>query len=525
MVCSAPFRSCSAPSVRGTTAGDTSEANSFPRGCPAGAGHEEWQGTTLRLRPTSPAADHSSHAAETGDRMYISRQIIPFFPGGTRGHPRAGRIHRTRGSRTMSMLAASGVGAAALTISALALARNSGKSGEEVAAGDRRTPRSVSVVIPAHNEETTIAETIRSCRAQTHPLDQIIVVADNCSDRTTEIARGQGAVVIEGRGGSKASAQNLALPHITSDAVVALDADATLSPDAVELMMGTLRGGRAGTCTSARPKDTSTVYSQYRTLYHAIANGWVRPLQDRLGRQLVLSGMSNCHRTDVLREVGGFPDDNITEDFNLTWTLHRRAQPVGFTPKAFVYTQEPASLSEILSQMHRWTAGFAQTMVRHRTPLMDVASLIVVGTQVVDAALGGVAICSLPRYLARHGCPRGLLTWWSPLWAAVMLSSLGVAVRQLGWRTTAKCLPGWVAMQGLTGPLIAWWLFREWVLGRHLTTWTGRHGCRPAITPMPRGRKAVLAAGGLATAALLGVLRAAPGHDPSAAARRRRLPG
>jgi hypothetical protein len=74
-------------------------------------------------------------------------------------------------------------------------------------------------------------------------------------DDTAAIARRAGAVVIEGSGGSKASAQDMALSHITSDAVVAL---ATLSPRAVELMVSTLRAGCAGTCPSALPKDTST---------------------------------------------------------------------------------------------------------------------------------------------------------------------------------------------------------------------------------------------------------------------------
>ncbi|MFI9232268.1 glycosyltransferase [Streptomyces rimosus] len=456
------------------------------------------------------------------------------------------RAHREGLSMSVSMLTGTGIGATLLTAAAAVSAtwreyshgdgrspapggnawhrrRHPARGAEKTAdASDANIPQSVSLVIPAHNEESSIAETLRSCHQQSYPIDQIIVIADNCSDRTAEIARSMGAAVIEGKGGSKALAQNLALPRITSDAVVALDGDATLSPRAVELMMDTLRSGCAGTCTSARPKDTSTIYSQYRTLYHAISNGWARPMQDVLQRQLVLSGMANCHRMDVLRAAGGFPDHTITEDFNLTWMLHRGDHRVRFTPGAFVYTQEPTSWAELVSQMHRWTAGFAQTMVRHRAPLLDSASFIVVGSQVIDAFIGGVAIFGLPFYLARQGPARGLCTWWSPLWVAIGAASIGVAVRQLGWRTTVRCLPGWLALQCLTGPLTAWWLFREWVLGRHLTTWTGRHGRRPALTPMSRSRKAALAAGACATAAL-----AAHRHlgRPAAAARARRRLG
>jgi cellulose synthase/poly-beta-1,6-N-acetylglucosamine synthase-like glycosyltransferase len=43
--------------------------------------------------------------------------------------------------------------------------------------------------------------------------------------------------------------------------------------------------------------------------------------------------MANCHRTDVLAAMGGFPDDSVTEDFNLTWALHRRGYSVVFTPR------------------------------------------------------------------------------------------------------------------------------------------------------------------------------------------------
>jgi len=54
----------------------------------------------------------------------------------------------------------------------------------------------IAVVIPAHNEEAAIAETIRSIRSQVEPDDSVLVVADNCSDATAERAREAGAEVL-----------------------------------------------------------------------------------------------------------------------------------------------------------------------------------------------------------------------------------------------------------------------------------------------------------------------------------------
>lgn len=351
----------------------------------------------------------------------------------------------------------------------------------------------VAVVVPAHNEAATIEQTVRSCFDQTYPASQVIVVADNCVDATAALARAAGATVIEGSGGSKAAAQNLALPQVTADVVVALDGDNTLDAAALAHLVTTMRAGHAGTCAAVLPKDTATIYSQYRTMYHALANGWTKKIQDVLGRQLVLNGMANCHRTEVLTEMGGFPDTSVTEDFNLTWALHRRGYSVVFTPQARVYTQEPTSFRELIGQMHRWTAGFAQCMITHRAPLVDWASFVVVVSLAGDAVVGGLATLTVIPFLARHGLA-GCWRWWSALWLGISAASVGVAIQQLGVRTTLRCVPGWLVLQTVTGPMATWWLVREWVLGRHLTSWTGRHGRRPALTPMSSRRKVVLAA-------------------------------
>jgi biofilm PGA synthesis N-glycosyltransferase PgaC len=416
----------------------------------------------------------------------------------------------------MSGLTCTGVGLVVLTAAGLTVKgmqkRQAGRRGRPLVSPVAETrslralgsgPVTVAVVVPAHNEAATIEQTIRSCLHQTYPAAQVIVVADNCTDATAALARTAGATVIEGSGGSKASAQNLALPHVVADVVVALDGDNTLDATALAHLVATMRAGHAGTCTSVLPKDTTTIYSQYRTMYHALANGWTKKIQDILGRQLVLNGMANCHRTDVLTRMGGFPDDSVTEDFNLTWALHRRGYSVAFTPEAFVYTQEPTSFRELIGQMHRWTAGFAQCMVTHRAPLIDPASCLVVVSLAGDALTGGLATLTFLPFLARRGVT-ACWRWWGWLWIGISAASIGVAISQLGVRTTLRCLPGWFLLQTVTGPMATWWLVREWVLGRHLTTWTGRHGRKPTLTPMPTRRKTVLAAAilaGMTTAA------------------------
>src|SRR5690242_16376925 len=53
------------------------------------------------------------------------------------------------------------------------------------------------ILVPAHDEETGIAATLASIRSQLAPQDRLVVVADNCTDRTAAVAREAGAEVVE----------------------------------------------------------------------------------------------------------------------------------------------------------------------------------------------------------------------------------------------------------------------------------------------------------------------------------------
>ncbi len=101
--------------------------------------------------------------------------------------------------------------------------------------GEFHGPVTVTVLIPAHNEEDKIAATLQSLQDHDDPPDRIIVVADNCTDRTADLARAAGVEVIASVGNTKKKAgalnQVLAviLPELDeNDTVMVMDADTVL---------------------------------------------------------------------------------------------------------------------------------------------------------------------------------------------------------------------------------------------------------------------------------------------------------
>src|ERR1700750_1169455 len=103
------------------------------------------------------------------------------------------------------------------------------------AAPDSGPPR-ITVLIPAHNEAATIAQTIRSLRQQSIPVASITVVCDNCTDDTAQIAEALGVnVMVTTRNTArKAGALNQALERVlptlsANDLVLTMDADSALS--------------------------------------------------------------------------------------------------------------------------------------------------------------------------------------------------------------------------------------------------------------------------------------------------------
>jgi biofilm PGA synthesis N-glycosyltransferase PgaC len=127
--------------------------------------------------------------------------------------------------------------------------------------------RELTVIIPAYNEQESIVDTIRSVQSQTVAVGAIIVVDDCSSDATGARARAQGVTVIRPptNTGSEAGAQNFALSLVDSAFTLAIDADTTLAPDAVERLLAAFHDPQvAAACGFVEPRYRRSMWERGR---------------------------------------------------------------------------------------------------------------------------------------------------------------------------------------------------------------------------------------------------------------------
>lgn len=231
-------------------------------------------------------------------------------------------------------------------------------------------PRRIAVLIPAHDEETTIAGTLKSVAAQLNGDDRLLVVADNCSDRTEQIARREGAEVIvrenrELRG--KGYALDCGVRHLEKDApnvVIVIDADCFVESGSITILAATAVASGRPVQAFYRMRAPEGAEPRMRIAEFAwLIKNKARPLGlYRMGLpcQLMGTGMAfpwACIRTAPLAT------GHIVEDLKLGLELARRGCPPVFCAQATVNSDFPTSHEGIRSQRTRWEHGHLRSIL------------------------------------------------------------------------------------------------------------------------------------------------------------------
>lgn len=226
-------------------------------------------------------------------------------------------------------------------------------------------PPRLLVLVPAHNEELLIASCVRTLLAQDYPRDRfsVVVIADNCGDRTASIARAAGAQCLERtdpvlRGKPRAIAWALEqVPFRTFDAVAIVDADTIVAPDFYRQIAAAapLRAKAVQAFFDLRNPDEGPLTRMAAVLATA-THGLSYPFKQRAGLNVPLVGNGMVFGSDVLAELG-WHAFSICEDWEMYALLSEAGVPIECAPEAHVYAQEARSLGQSSTQRERWTAG------------------------------------------------------------------------------------------------------------------------------------------------------------------------
>jgi cellulose synthase/poly-beta-1,6-N-acetylglucosamine synthase-like glycosyltransferase len=276
----------------------------------------------------------------------------------------------------------------------------------------------ISILAPAHNEEVTVADSVRSLLTLRYPSLEVVLVNDGSSDGTLEVLKAEfdlvevhaaplrrrleaarvraihrsrrtpSLIVVDKENGGKADALNVGLDVAGGELVCAIDSDTLVEADALQRMIrpflgsdevvavgGTIRAVngcevRAGRVVKERPPRRLLPAMQaveYLRAFLAGRLGW-----NRLGGNLVISGAFGLFRREPMIAAGGYLHETVGEDMEVVVRMRRLGRRDGtgervvFVPDPVAWTEVPERARVLARQRDRWHRGLADVLRRHQ---------------------------------------------------------------------------------------------------------------------------------------------------------------
>ena len=238
-------------------------------------------------------------------------------------------------------------------------------------------------IIPAHNEEAVVANLIESLKNQNYNKDlyDIYVIADNCTDRTAQIARNAGAIVYE-RFDPDKKTKGYALDWFLQqkikedapyDALCVFDADNIVDKDFIKNMNKKLCQGEdvvQGYRDIKNPSD-NWITAGYALFYWTM-HRFYHLARYNVGLSPLLNGTGFMVRFDVIKPKG-WKTVTLTEDIEFSLQRIIEGKKLGWATDAIVYDEQPTGFKQSWSQRSRWTVGHMQCIKEYTKQLATAA--------------------------------------------------------------------------------------------------------------------------------------------------------
>ena len=242
-------------------------------------------------------------------------------------------------------------------------------------------------IIPAHNEEAVVGNLIESLQKQNYPKNKydICVIADNCTDKTKEVAESYGVKIFERYEEDPAKRTKgdalrlflntlLADPNMDYDAFCVFDADNIVDANFISAMNKHLCQGEEvvqGYRDIKNPTD-SWIASGYAIFYWTM-NRFYHLARYNAGLSPLINGTGFMVKFDVIRPTG-WNTNTLTEDIEFSLKRIIQGKKLGWATDAIVYDEQPVKFKPSWSQRSRWTIGHIQCLFEYTKPLAKAAS-------------------------------------------------------------------------------------------------------------------------------------------------------
>ena len=276
----------------------------------------------------------------------------------------------------------------------------------------------ISICVPAYNESTIIADTVRSLLALDYPELEVVVVNDGSTDSTLDVLQREfdlepstrtklaglphlpvralfapraplPLVVVDKENGGRSDAINAALVYARGPLVAILDADGLVANDTlarairpfladpVDTVAAGAHLGIANGCRVVRGRILERrrprqILPLYQAVEYDRAFRVARVAAGALGAMPIVSGGFGLFRRDALLLSGGLESDTVGEDLDLTLKLHRffrdrhERYRIAHVPNVVCWTIAPARRRVLGRQRRRWQRGLFQVLAKHR---------------------------------------------------------------------------------------------------------------------------------------------------------------
>ncbi len=234
---------------------------------------------------------------------------------------------------------------------------------------------SLTVLIPAYNEEKVISRTIETVLEASYPDKEIIVIDDGSKDQTYRIATSycnRGVKVIHRPNGGKATALNHGLLFASGEIIVIVDADSQICKNTlVELVKPFRNPEVAAVAGNIKVLNRRNLLTNCQALEYIASINIYRRALDVFGSVTVVPGALGAYRRQVMQSNGFYDPDTLVEDFDVTIKALKTGQIVQASTSAVSYTEAPRTIKDLFKQRLRWYRGNFQAMWKHRDVLFN----------------------------------------------------------------------------------------------------------------------------------------------------------